>query len=266
MTPASMFTRSASTSLRALASVVAGTPSLSSRITSSLRPAICQPFSSQKSSQPLYMSLPAWAMAPDSGARKPILMAPCAAAGPAGARITRRTSITGMASRGMDKILREEFRVGTTRCFSEGRRGRTGASMALILPDPMTLVKQPAWEACPVLRRRDGCRLRPVQGGASPSPPDHGMTQLRQYSARDHNRSPGVGSRREQEGIVLGTLQPRRNLGAQRLVQRVSQLEGERWIAEPLRHLRAAVERRPDELAAPLDLGDIEQAEVLMVV
>src|ERR1043166_2094419 len=57
--------------------------SLSSRMTSSLRPAICQPLSSQNSSQPLYMSLPAWAMAPDSGARKPILIGPWANAAPA---------------------------------------------------------------------------------------------------------------------------------------------------------------------------------------
>src|SRR6266508_5473108 len=68
-----MWTRSDSTSLRARVSAVAGTPSLSSRMTSSLRPASCQPLSSQNSSQPLYMSLPAWAMAPESGARKPIL-------------------------------------------------------------------------------------------------------------------------------------------------------------------------------------------------
>ena len=78
-----MLTWSDSTSFRALAIVVAGRPSLSSRMTSSFRPAICQPLSSQKSSQPLYMSLPAAAMAPDSGERKPILIGPCAAASPA---------------------------------------------------------------------------------------------------------------------------------------------------------------------------------------
>src|SRR5215813_3223489 len=171
-----------------------------------------------------------------------------------------------MASRGMGRILREEFRVGTTCTFSEDRRERTGASMALILPEPMTLVKQPAWEAWPVLPRSDGCRLRPVRDGPSPSPPGQGVAQLRQHPARDHGRSPGVGSRSEQEGIVLGTLQRRRNLGVQRLVQHVSQFEGEAWIAESFRHLGAPVERRPDELAAPLDPGDIEQAQVLMVV
>ena len=63
---------------RALAIVVAGGPPLSQLMTSSFLPAICQPLSSQKSSQPLYMSLPAWAMAPDSGARKPILTGPWA--------------------------------------------------------------------------------------------------------------------------------------------------------------------------------------------
>src|SRR5499425_269538 len=46
----------------------------------------------------------------------------------------------------------------------------------------------------------------------------------------------------------------------------MSQLERERWIAEPLRHLRAPVERGPDELAAPLDRADIEHAQVLMVI
>src|SRR2546428_735174 len=78
-----MWTWSVSTSLRSRVSAVAGMPSLSSRMTSSLRPAICQPLSSQNSSQPLYMSLPAWAMAPDSGARKPILIGPWANAAPA---------------------------------------------------------------------------------------------------------------------------------------------------------------------------------------
>src|SRR5438445_599561 len=78
-----MWTWSVSTSLRSRVSAVAGMPSLSSRMTSSLRPAICQPLSSQKSSQPLYMSLPAWAMAPDRGARKPILIGPWANAAPA---------------------------------------------------------------------------------------------------------------------------------------------------------------------------------------
>src|SRR5712692_7411089 len=75
-----MWTLSDSTSLRALVSAAAGWPSLSSRMTSSLRPAICQPASSQNSSHPLYMSLPAWAMAPDSGEMKPRRMGPCAAA------------------------------------------------------------------------------------------------------------------------------------------------------------------------------------------
>src|SRR5213080_1996262 len=75
-------TLSFSTSLRALVSALAGWPSLSSRMTSTLRPAICQPLSSQKSSQPLYMSLPAAAMAPDSGERKPILIGPGAGAAP----------------------------------------------------------------------------------------------------------------------------------------------------------------------------------------
>src|SRR5437867_5461944 len=59
MTPATMWTWSLSTSLRSLVRAVAGRPSLSSRITSSFRPASCQPLSCQKSSQPLYMSRPA---------------------------------------------------------------------------------------------------------------------------------------------------------------------------------------------------------------
>src|SRR5947207_4340033 len=77
-----MLTLSDSTSLRAFVRAVAGRPSLSSRITSSLRPASCQPLSSQKNSQPLYMSLPACAMAPESGARNPILIGPWASAAP----------------------------------------------------------------------------------------------------------------------------------------------------------------------------------------
>src|SRR5215470_2926368 len=78
-----MWTLSFSTSLRALASAVAGLPSLSSRMTSTFRPAICQPFSCQYSSQPEYMSLPAAAIAPVSGEMKPILIGPWAKASPA---------------------------------------------------------------------------------------------------------------------------------------------------------------------------------------
>src|SRR5258705_2889842 len=82
MTPASRLTRSLSMSFRSLVTAVAGWPSVSSRMTSSLRPAICIPCSSQYSSQPLYMSFPAWAMAPEIGDRNPILIGPCASAGP----------------------------------------------------------------------------------------------------------------------------------------------------------------------------------------
>src|SRR5689334_2660512 len=82
MTPASMWTLSLSTSLRALVSVVAGFPSLSSSTTSTFRPAICQPVSCQYSSHPAYISFPAAAIAPDSGDRNPILIGPCAPALP----------------------------------------------------------------------------------------------------------------------------------------------------------------------------------------
>src|SRR5206468_3326223 len=91
ITPATMWTRSFSTSLRSFTSAVAGLPSLSSRTTSTLRPAICQPLSCQYSSQPLYMSLPAAAIAPVSGEMKPILIGPCAAA-PPGATIAAAAS------------------------------------------------------------------------------------------------------------------------------------------------------------------------------
>jgi hypothetical protein len=47
MIPASMCTLSLSTSFRAFVMAIAGSPALSSRITSSFRPAICQPVSSQ---------------------------------------------------------------------------------------------------------------------------------------------------------------------------------------------------------------------------
>src|SRR4030095_7772478 len=88
MTPMSRCTLSLSTSLRALVSVVAGLPSLSSRTTSTLRPAICQPLSCQNSSQHEDMSWPAAAMAPDSGERNPILIGPWALASPSAARDT----------------------------------------------------------------------------------------------------------------------------------------------------------------------------------
>src|SRR5262249_33923780 len=52
-------------------------------MTSTFRPAICQPFSCQYSSQPEYMSLPAAAIAPVSGEMKPILIGPWATASPA---------------------------------------------------------------------------------------------------------------------------------------------------------------------------------------
>src|SRR3989475_5579504 len=78
-----MWTWSVSTSLRSRVSAVAGILGLSSGMTSSYRPALCQPLPPQNSSQPLYMSWPAWAMAPDSGARKPILIGPWANAAPA---------------------------------------------------------------------------------------------------------------------------------------------------------------------------------------
>src|SRR6266508_1143429 len=67
MTPAIRLTRSLSTSFRSLVTAVAGWPSVSSRMTSSLRPPICMPRSCQYSSHPLYMSFPAWAMAPEIG-------------------------------------------------------------------------------------------------------------------------------------------------------------------------------------------------------
>src|SRR6266850_669151 len=111
MTPASMWTLSFSTSLRALVSAVAGSPSLSSRVTSSLRPPACQPVSCQYSSHPLYMSLPAAAMAPDSGEMKPILMGPWAAASPAksttsdaatASLTTRMCASSGLYSAGRD--------------------------------------------------------------------------------------------------------------------------------------------------------------------
>src|SRR6267142_607415 len=72
MTPAIRSTRSLSTSFRSLVTAVAGWPSVSSRMTSSLRPPICMPRSCQYSSHPLYMSFPAWAMAPEIGERKPV--------------------------------------------------------------------------------------------------------------------------------------------------------------------------------------------------
>ena len=82
MTPVIRLTRSLSTSFRSLVTAVAGWPSVSSRMTSSLRPPICMPRSCQYSSHPLYMSFPAWAMAPEIGERKPILIGPWAAARP----------------------------------------------------------------------------------------------------------------------------------------------------------------------------------------
>src|SRR6266536_2175998 len=71
-----MATWSWSTSLRALVSAVAVTPSVSSTISSIFRPATCRLISSRYSSVPLCMSLPRAEAAPVSGTRRPILMGP----------------------------------------------------------------------------------------------------------------------------------------------------------------------------------------------
>src|SRR2546430_14498617 len=92
------------TGLRGLVRAVAGRPSLSSRITSTLRPAICQPLSCQYSSQPLYMSLPAAAIAPVSGEMKPILIGPSAAAAP-GATSAAAASRRGIFGGGMGGLV-----------------------------------------------------------------------------------------------------------------------------------------------------------------
>src|SRR5262249_51354993 len=70
-----------------------------------------------------------------------------------------------MASRGMGRILRDECRAGTTtRCFSEDRRERTGAGMALILPDAGAPVKRGAPGArAPTVRWR-----APARAGRGP--------------------------------------------------------------------------------------------------
>src|SRR5215470_5129100 len=109
MTPASRLTRSLSTSLRSLLTAVAGWPSVSSRITSSLRSPIRQPLSCQYSSQPLYMSLPALAMAPDIGERNPILIGAWAPTGstPTTSPVTRSSSVTSGPSARMRSVLLE---------------------------------------------------------------------------------------------------------------------------------------------------------------
>src|SRR5215468_9668198 len=120
-----------------------------------------------------------------------------------------------MTSRDMGRILREKYRVATKGCFSEDRRERTGAGMAPILPDPVAPVKRPTPGARAFLRCGDAHRLGLVAARSPPgSPPGHGTGQPCQDPPTDHGGSPGMGSRREQEGIVLGTLQPRRNVSA----------------------------------------------------
>src|SRR6185295_8942129 len=110
MTPASRLTRSLSMSFRSLVTAVAGWPSVSSRMTSSLRPAICIPCSCQYSSQPLYMSFPAWAMAPEIGDRKPILIGPWAWAGPVVIATTRpTTTVSTVPIVRMRGLLRESL-------------------------------------------------------------------------------------------------------------------------------------------------------------
>ena len=108
ITPASRLTRSLSTSLRSLVTAVAGWPSVSSRMTSSFRPAICSRVSCQYSSQPLYMSLPAWAIAPEIGERKPILIGPWASTEPVAIAPTSPTTASSVPIVRMRRFLRSE--------------------------------------------------------------------------------------------------------------------------------------------------------------
>src|SRR5262249_58751536 len=62
--------------------------------------------------------------------------------------------------------------------LQEGSPCKNRRKHALILPAPITLVKQRAWEACPVLRRSDGSRPGRVQDGPVPFPPSPRMEQL----------------------------------------------------------------------------------------
>src|SRR5881296_1490097 len=158
MTPASMWTRSFSTSLRAFVSAAAGCPSLSSSVTSILRPAACQPVSCQYSSQPLYMSLPAAAMAPDSGEMKPILIGPCADASQANTTTSdaASTSLTTRMSASSDRLA-SDGGAPAPRNPMAARRGYTRPAVILAargdpmeidrpLPNPMTPEAKPYWD------------------------------------------------------------------------------------------------------------------------
>src|SRR5437773_269237 len=172
MIPASMLTWSDSTSFRALAIVVAGRPSLSSRMTSSFRPAICQPLSSQKSSQPLYMSLPAWAMAPDSGARKPILTGPWASASPARPSehatasetiaISSRIASSCLAVWG--QVLHSDIQVDTT--------SRSARECRNVRPDPGLRWRRAPWYARRRPMKRSTERILTTHTGSLPRPDD----------------------------------------------------------------------------------------------
>src|SRR5713101_4370902 len=108
--PVRIATWSWSTSLRALVSAVAVTPSVSSMISSIFRPATCRLISSRYSSVPLCMSLPSAEAAPVSGTRSPILMGPPWAPAGAGA-VPADTSASSATNTGKRAIMtRASFR------------------------------------------------------------------------------------------------------------------------------------------------------------
>src|SRR5438477_10523677 len=93
-TPATSCTRSCSTTLRNFVTAASGRPWLSSTISSTLRPAICEPISSRYIVMPLTMSLAACAAGPVRSVMNPILIGPdCAGVPPtAPRRSATRTS------------------------------------------------------------------------------------------------------------------------------------------------------------------------------
>src|SRR5205823_13795461 len=135
----------------------AGCPSLSSRVPSIARRAACHPVPCQYSAQPLYMSRPAAAMAPDSGEMKPILIGPCADASRARTTTsdTASSNLTARMSASSDRLASDggapapwNPKVRSTGLYSAGRDPSSpGEAMEIDrpLPNPMTPEAKPYW-------------------------------------------------------------------------------------------------------------------------
>src|SRR6266850_7823621 len=134
-TPATRWTRSCSTIFRSLVSATSGRPWLSSTISSTLRPAICEPISSRYIVMPLTMSLAACAAGPVRSVMNPILIGPdWAGVPPTVPRNAIRTSNAIARLRGL-MVVPPEGSVGPMIHATSAVAGPAGGSGTCYDPD-----------------------------------------------------------------------------------------------------------------------------------